>query len=238
MAHAYTLNKDAVTAAPPPAPAAAPLHGRYISLLPLTADSPFDELHTRSHGDAAREAVWDYMPYGPFPDAAAMRECYLSMAQGGDPQFYTVHHHADDIHAGIMSYLRIAPAAYSIEIGHIWHAPPQQRGRANTEACYLFMDNAFSLGYRRVEWKCNALNDKSRRAALRLGFAYEGIFRQHIVFKGVNRDTAWFALIDKDWQAARGNFQQWLDADAGTLSLAQLNHPLVAWSLPAHDAYR
>ena len=238
MTRGYTINDDAVTAAPPPFPPAQPLHGDAISLLPLTDDpAVFEQLHACSHGDATLETVWDYLPYGPVPDANAMRECYMQMAAGGDPQFFAVHHHESNLLAGIMSYLRIAPAAYSIEIGHIWHAAPQQRGRANTEACYLLIDNAFTLGYRRMEWKCNALNDRSRQAALRLGLAFEGIFRQQVVFKGKNRDTAWFAIIDKDWDEAKGNFRQWLDAEAGSVSLAALNLPLVEWSLPAHDGY-
>lgn len=235
----YQLNAAPISAPPPPFPAAAPLAGKFVTLQPLADEQPcFDELYARSHGSAESEAVWDYMPYGPFADAAAMRACYRDMAAGGDPQFYVVLHNGSGARGGIVSYLRIAPAAYSIEIGHIWHAREFQRGRANTEASCLLMGSAFKQGYRRLEWKCNALNDKSRRAALRLGLAFEGIFRQQTVFKGKNRDTAWFALIDKDWPAAQENFNQWCAADAGACSLAALNLPLVQWSLAAHDSNR
>ena len=235
MTAAYKLNAAAVSVPPPPAPPPATHRGRYIILQPLfSAPDCFTQLHVKSHGDAERERVWDYMPYGPFADAEAMRACYADMTAGGEAQFYSVHHN-DGTVAGVISYLRISPAAYSIEIGHIWYAAAHQRTRVNTEAAYMLINNAFALGYRRLEWKCNALNEKSRRAALRLGLAFEGIFRQQTVFKGKNRDTAWFALIDKDWQTAKKNFNQWLDNDAGSCSLAALNLPLVAWSLPAHN---
>lgn len=234
----YRLNADEVSAAPPALPAHQPLRGHVVSLLPLTAATRFEQLYQCSHGDAARERIWDYLPYGPFPDADAMRDSYREMAAAGDPQFYIVRHHDGDSDGGIVSYLRMTPAAYSIEIGHIWHAAGFQRGRANTEAAYLLIRQAFELGYRRLEWKCNALNRRSRQAALRLGLAYEGIFRQHSVFKGKNRDTAWFALLQQDWPAVRQNIEQWLAADAGACSLTALNRPLVEWTLAAHEQYR
>lgn len=232
----YQLNAAAVTAPPPQLPVHQAHCGQFISLQPLTDDPAcFEELYQRSHGDAVREAIWDYMPYGPFADANTMRDYYLQMATAGDPQFYIVQQNADGACTGIMSYLRMSPEAYSIEIGHIWHAAEYQRGRSNSEGSYLLTANAFELGYRRMEWKCNALNQKSRQAALRLGFAFEGVFRQHIVFKGKNRDTAWFSIIDKDWQQIQENFKQWFHADINTCSLAALNRPVIEWSLPAHE---
>ena len=227
----YQLNDAPVDFAPPPHPPNEVLTGETIELQPLLQADCFDALYAQSHGDAAREAVWQYMPYGPFADVAAMRACYEKMSAGAGAeavQFYAVRQLQSGECTGVVSYLRIAPAAYSIEIGHIWHAIATQRTRANTEASYLQIKNAFALGYRRVEWKCNALNEKSRRAALRLGFAFEGIFRQQTVFKGKNRDTAWFALIDKDWSEAENNFRQWFAAEAGKTSLAQLNKKLAA----------
>lgn len=227
MTSSYRLNDAPVTAAPPPVPPHTTLTGKYIALLPLEEANSFEELYAASHGDAANEAIWTYMPYGPFASAQQMQACYAQLAAEGAVQFYAVRHLSSGALAGVVSYLRIAPAAYSIEIGHIWHALAQQRGRANTEAAYLLMGNAFDLGYRRVEWKCNALNERSRAAALRLGFAYEGIFRQQAVFKGKNRDTAWYAMIDKDWHAAQQNFLTWRDAEAGAVQLGALNLPLV-----------
>ena len=241
---AYQLNNDAVISPPPPLPPHTPLRGRYISLLPLQQAAAeygkklWAELFSVSHGDAARESVWDYMPYGPFADAASLAECYAGMS--GDTQFYVVMHTADKAAAragGIVSYLRMQSVAYSVEIGHIWHAPDCQRGRANTEAVFLLADYIFDLGYRRLEWKCNALNMRSRWAALRLGLAFEGIFRQCTVYKGKNRDTAWFALLDGDWAAAKRNMQTWLDSPLGDSSLGKSNLPLVEWSLAAHDGW-
>lgn len=140
--------------------------------------------------------------------------------------------------AGIVSYLCITPSSYSIEIGHIWHPVARQRGRTNTEAAFLLIENAFALGYRRMEWKCDACNIRSRQAALRLGFAFEGVFRQCTISQGKNRDTAWFAIIDRDWPPIRDNFRRWLAAKDGAFSLTEANRPLVDWSLPAHDSWR
>lgn len=239
----YKINKRAITAAPPPAPPHEILDGNTISLVPLTKDfAHFDSLYAQTHnehgehGDDNKESVWAYMPYGRFDDADAMRQCYEKMGSGGDPLFYAVRHKKDNAYGGVMSYLRIAPAAYSIEVGHIWHAVPHQRSRANTEAILLLANNAFALGYRRLEWKCDAANAKSRAAALRLGFAFEGIFRQHCVFKEKNRDTAWFAILDSEWAALRANYEAWLNDDAE--SLTAMNHPHIAWSLPAHNAWQ
>ncbi|MBE8159064.1 MAG: GNAT family N-acetyltransferase [Betaproteobacteria bacterium] len=232
----YQLNKNPV-GAPPSSPPPETLRGKYIALEPLAAavDAVFAELFAATHGDARRESVWDFLPYGQFANAQEMADFYRQTGAGGDPQFYAVRHLQKNNAAGIASYLRILPESHSIEIGHIWHAADFQRGRANTEAVFLLADNIFSRGYRRLEWKCNALNMHSRRAALRLGFAFEGVFRQCTVAKGKNRDTAWFAILDADWKTARENFCEWLDSPPGAVSLAKKNLPLVEWSLPAHD---
>ena len=130
---------------------------------------------------------------------------------GGDPVFFAVLPHDRGAPAGVASYLRITPQSGSIEVGHIHYAPCLQGSIAATEAMFLMMQTAFALGYRRYEWKCDALNVASRRAAQRLGFSYEGIFRQATVYKGRNRDTAWYAAIDKDWPALLEAFTRWLD---------------------------
>lgn len=230
----YQLHDEPVPSPPPPIPPAEVLRGGGFSLSPLSAadDSAFAELFAASHGDARRESVWEFLPYGPFADARELAAFYRRENANGDPQFYVVSHPENGA-CGIVSYLRIHPESHSIEIGHIWHSAQTQGGRANTEAAFLLLARAFSLGYRRVEWKCNALNMKSRRAALRLGFAFEGVFRQCTISKGRNRDTAWFAIIDRDWNAARANYEAWLDAP-GSFSLSEKNLPLVEWSLPAH----
>ena len=230
----YAVNERAVRRPAPDFPPLEPLRGRWVTLEPL-ADGLFDDLYHCSHGAEECLLVWRYMPYGPFADAGAMRECYSALPVNGDPQFFAVRHHDDGGVAGIVSYLRIFPSAYTIEIGHIWHAVERQRGTATTETAFLLIECAFQLGYRRVEWKCNAANERSRRAALRLGFSFEGVFRQQNVFKKRNRDTAWFAVLDDDWPAIRSNFLRWFDSPASSLS--GMNRPHVDWSLAAHDAW-
>ena len=233
----YRLNRTPVVTPPPPPPPHAALVGKFITLTPLVYENAvFEQLHAASHGDDKRQSVWSFLPYGPFPDATAMCAYYQGIPQDNDPMFYNVQHTDGEI-AGIVSYLRITPPAYSIEIGHIWHAVARQRGRANTEAVFLLIENAFALGYRRVEWKCDACNIRSRQAALRLGFAFEGVFRQCTISQGKNRDTAWFAIIDRDWPPMRDNFRRWLATKDGAFSLAEANRPLVDWSLSAHDSW-
>ena len=165
--------------------------------------------------------------------------------RGGDPQFYAVRRlegaeGAEGVEGlaftGVASFLRMHPAMRTIEIGHIWHSAESQRGRAQTEASFLLAERAFGLGYRRLEWKCDACNIRSRRAALRLGFSFEGVFHKHLVFKGRNRDTAWFALLDDDFPRMARATREWLSSPAGAFSLAERNRELCAHSLAAHDA--
>jgi RimJ/RimL family protein N-acetyltransferase len=129
---------------------------------------------------------------------------------GDDPMFFAVVNKTNGRPAGVASYLRITPAAASIEVGHIRYSPGLMRSPASTEAMYLMMERAFGLGYRRYEWKCDALNAASRAAAERLGLSFEGVFRQAAVYKGRNRDTAWYAAVDHEWPALRQAFQVWL----------------------------
>ncbi len=195
--------------APPPAPTRMAMQGRYCRLEPLTLDHApalFDALAADREG-----RTWTYMPHGPFASVEAYRGWVWTGAQTADPL-----HHAIVVEGrpvGTASYLRIAPAAGSIEVGWITYSPALQRTRAATEAMYLMMAWAFGAGYRRYEWKCNALNAASRRAAQRLGLSYEGVFRQAAVVKGRNRDSAWYAAIDTEWPAIRAAMETWLDPE-------------------------
>src|SRR5581483_5784951 len=175
-----------------------PLSGARVDLVPLDVGAHARGLWrtSRMPGDPD---LWKYLFYGPF-DSFEMFEAHLSAAvEATDHLYYAVVDGASGIASGICSYLRMKPAHGVIEIGHIWFAPPMQRTPGATEAIYLLAANTFDhLGYRRLEWKCDAANARSRRAALRFGFSFEGIFRQHLVVKGRNRDTAWYALLDRD----------------------------------------
>ena len=202
-------NLGAVVAgwAAPHRPDVTSMQGRVVRLEPLEADAHASELF---EAFAGHEALWDYMPYGPFASAAAYHRWAREREAGEDPRFFVLRDMASGQCGGIASYLRILPEAGSIEVGHICIAPRMQRGQAMTEAMFLMMEWAFGCGYRRYEWKCNALNFGSRRAAQRLGFSFEGVFRNHMVIKGRNRDTAWFSVIDSEWPALREAFGAWL----------------------------
>ncbi len=192
---------------PPPAPAGDVLEGAYARLEPLQAEAHAALLFRAYEG---QDAVWDYLPYGPFHSAAAYHRWVKGITGAADPFFYAIYDKDRGAWGGVASYLRIKPEAGSIEIGHINLAPQLQGTRAATEAMILMMQWAFAHGYRRFEWKCDALNRPSRRAAERLGLSYEGVFRQHSVVKGRNRDTAWFAAIDSDWPALAAAYEVWL----------------------------
>ncbi|MPL89880.1 hypothetical protein SDC9_35922 [bioreactor metagenome] len=191
----------------PPAPDATLLEGRYARLERLAEH----HAHALFRANAADDAIWDYLPYGPFPSEAGYIRWLTDMAALSDPYFFTVIDRETGQPGGVMAFLRIAPAIGTIELGHICLSPQLQRSRAATEAMVLMMSWAFGSGYRRFEWKCDALNLPSRRAAERLGLSYEGIFRQATIVKGRNRDTAWFAATDGDWPALLAAFEAWLD---------------------------
>ena len=154
--------------------------------------------------------MWTYLSYGPFDTLNSYRGWAEEMSRRSDPLFYAIIERATERALGVASYLRINPPAGTIEVGHIGYSPPLQRTPAATEAMFLMMERAFTLGYRRYEWKCDSLNGPSRAAAQRLGFSFEGVFRQATVVKGRNRDTAWFSVIDGEWPALRDAFQRWL----------------------------
>ena len=184
------------------------IRGSYAILQPLDAGK-----HTCDLWEvfAGADHLWTYMPHGPFLVESDYREWIESKQGGQDPYFYAIVDEQSGKALGVASYLRIDPGARSIEVGGITYSPQLRRSRIATDAMFVMMRNAFDLGYRRYEWKCDVLNGSSMRAAKRLGMTYEGTFRQAAVVKGRNRDTAWFAIVDSDWPAMRAAFEQWLD---------------------------
>lgn len=198
--------QDWTPALPPPR---VPIEGRFCWLEPLDPDRHAEALFAANATDEIGSS-WTYLAYGPFQTLASYREWMSATCLGDDPQFYAIIDLIDGQPVGVASFLRIAPASGSIEVGHIHYSPRLQRRPAATEAMFLLMQRAFELGYRRYEWKCDALNAASRAAAQRLGLSFEGIFRQATVYKNRNRDTAWYAAIDTEWPALREAFQTWL----------------------------
>lgn len=196
---------------PPGLPPREPMDGRFCRLEPLLPEKHAASLHAANALDADGR-MWTYLQYGPFESQEAYRAWLEKMSRESDPLFFAIIDRGTDRPVGVASYLRIAPQAGSIEVGHLGYSPLLQRTPAATEAMFLMMANAFKLGYRRYEWKCDALNGPSRAAALRLGFSFEGIFRQAIVVKGRNRDTAWYSVVDHEWPSLKEAFARWLDA--------------------------
>ena len=192
---------------PPARPEFQQRQGRYARLERLRAHLHADELF-RAY-DGAQE-LWQFLPYGPFISAAAYHRFLRGFEAGEDPVFYAIRDMARGQVMGVASYLRIAPEKGSIELGHICLGPALQKSPAATEAFFMMMSWAFEAGYRRFEWKCDARNLPSRRAAQRLGLSYEGVFRQDNIVKGKNRDTAWFAAIDAEYPALKEAFTAWL----------------------------
>jgi RimJ/RimL family protein N-acetyltransferase len=183
-----------------------PLQGAYVVLRPIESAADAEPLY-----EASRDpGIWTYLFDGPYSTLDEFRRHLEAAAPLDDPLRYTVVRNGRP--EGMASYMRIEPEHGCIEIGNIWVGTPMQRTTAATEAIYMLARNAFdALGYRRLEWKCHALNAPSRRAAERFGFAYEGVFEQHMVVKGRNRDTAWYAITDKGWPRVRAAFEAWLD---------------------------
>jgi RimJ/RimL family protein N-acetyltransferase len=215
----HSLQWAAVT--PPPGVV---LEGRWCRLEPLDADRHATSLHVANLADTAG-VMWTYLSYGPFDSVEDYADWCRRMSAGTDPLFHAVVDSSTNEAIGVASYLRIEPALGVIEVGHIAYSPRLQRTTAATEAMYLMMRHVFEdLGYRRYEWKCDALNQPSRRAAERLGFTFEGIFRQASVYKGRNRDTAWYSVIDADWPRLRDGFEAWLDPTNFDESGAQIHH--------------
>jgi RimJ/RimL family protein N-acetyltransferase len=184
--------------------------GRYCRLEPLAAGRHAADLYAAYSLDADGR-MWTYLYGGPFASPAEFRRWVEARQDSEDPLFFAVVDAATARAAGIASFLRIDPGHGVVEVGHLAFSPQLQRTRVATEAMYLMMKHVFDLGYRRYEWKCDALNAPSRRAAERLGFTFEGVFRQAIVYKGRNRDTAWYSVIDSEWPALETAFRAWLD---------------------------
>lgn len=196
---------------PPSRPPRTVMEGRTCRLEPLDIEAHAAELHAANSEDQEGR-IWTYLPCGPFASLDDYRAWIAETCLGDDPLFHAIRDTASGRAVGVASYLRITPASGSIEVGHINFSPALQHTVAATEAMYLMMARVFDeLGYRRYEWKCDALNAPSRTAAQRLGFRFEGIFRQATVYKQRNRDTAWFAIIDSEWPALKAAFQAWLD---------------------------
>jgi RimJ/RimL family protein N-acetyltransferase len=193
-----------------PRPPRTAIEGRLVRLEMLDAARHTADLYAANAED--REGrIWTYMAYGPYAEESAYRDWVTGMAKSDDPLFHAIIDKASGKARGVASYLRIEPASGVIEVGHINYSPALQKTAAATEAMYLMMKRVFDeLGYRRYEWKCDALNAPSQRAAQRLGFVYEGTFWQATIYKGRNRDTAWYSIIDKDWPKIRAVYEAWL----------------------------
>lgn len=209
-------------------PARTTLDGRFVTLVPL-APSHADDLYDASHG-AEREELWRYMFVGPFAGREDFRADMAEKSASEDPLFFAVVDKRSGRAAGLQAYLNVEPAHRSIEVGWVLYTPALQRTIGASEAQYLCARHAFeNLGYRRYQWKCDNSNEKSKHAAIRLGFTFEGLFRQHMIVKGRNRDTAWFSMLDSEWPARKAGFEAWLapanfDAEGRQkLSLSALN---------------
>jgi RimJ/RimL family protein N-acetyltransferase len=203
-----TLGEWKVPAWPPREPEG----GRFCRLEPLEVSRHSAALYSELEADIEGRS-WTYLPYGPFKDFEDFRDWLGNYCIGNDPIFYAIVEHASGKPLGLVSYLRINPSDGVIEVGHVIFSPRLQRTPAATEAMYLMMKRAFELGYRRYEWKCDSLNAKSRAAAERLGFQFEGVFRQDRAYKGRNRDTAWLSVIDQEWPARNRAFERWLSPE-------------------------
>ena len=195
---------------PVPSPRREPLGGSCVTLRPVRPDDA-DDLYAVSHAPEGDPTIWTYLSDGPYASPEQMRAMLERASQTDDPLFFTVVRNSDQRPLGAASYMRITPEFGVIEIGNIWFGVGLRRTTAATETIFLLARNAFDeLGYRRLEWKCNALNGGSRRAAERFGFTFEGIFRHHQVVKGRSRDTAWYAIVDDEWPALRRAYEAWL----------------------------
>ena len=216
---------------PRPAPATVTMPGRYCRLEPLDVRRHANDLFVANAADDGR--IWTYLPYGPFETAEQYSDRMGGLASDPSMVVFAVVDAASERASGVAAYLRAAPEQGSVEVGHVAFSPRLQRTVAATEAMVLMMGHVFNvLRYRRYEWKCDALNSSSRQAAKRLGFTYEGTFRQAVVVKGRNRDTAWFSVTDSEWQGLEPAFAAWL-APANFDALGQQRQALSALTAAA-----
>ncbi len=230
MTERLPVGPPVVASSPCGLPGGRSLEGRTVRLDRPDAARDVGPLFDATHGADADPGQWTYMAYGPFESPEAMRAVMARLVEGSqDPQWWLVRELASDAPVGMAAFMNLVPAHRRLELGHIWYIPAAQRTAVNTETVYLMLRESFDrLGYRRVEWKCDALNARSMKAAVRLGFGFEGTFRQHCIVKGRNRDTAWFAMLDTDWPKIRENFEAVLYDPACRESLTALNAPYVA----------
>jgi RimJ/RimL family protein N-acetyltransferase len=195
-------------------PSRSPLRGKYVELVAQDARQHAADLYAAGHESEQALKTWDYLAYGPWASVADYTATMRSQSATFDTIFYAIRPLDSEHFHGQSSYLDINPQMGVIEIGHIWFGPQLVRTRAATEALYLMIRHAMDdLGYRRMHWRCNSLNEKSRQAARRLGFRFEGIFYNHMIFKGKNRDTAWYSILDDEWPEVRTILESWLDDD-------------------------
>ena len=193
-------------------PSRAPLRGKYVELVAQHASEHAADLYAAGHDSDQALRTWDYLAYGPWASLEDYTATMRSQSATFDTIFYAIRPLDSENFEGQSSYLDINPLMGVIEIGHIWFGTRLARTRAATEALYLMIRHAMDdLGYRRMHWRCNSLNEKSRQAARRLGFRFEGIFYNHMIFKGKNRDTAWYSILDDEWPEVRGILESWLD---------------------------
>ncbi len=199
------------------------LEGRYIRLIPLDLEAHTDALFAISNGSPltignrsvpaydAESLIWRYMNGGPFANADEMRDYLRASVDAPNGLAFCTVDRELNYPVGVATYMNNFPEHLKVELGSIWYSPIAQRTKANVEATYLMLKHAFDLGYRRLEWKCNALNERSRRAALRMGFTFEGIQEAHFIVKGYNRDTAWFRILDSEWGAVKAGLESLLE---------------------------
>ncbi|MBD2680090.1 MULTISPECIES: GNAT family N-acetyltransferase [Nostoc] len=201
------------------------LNGQFVTLNPLIPQRDIDALYAASHGSPEKEAVWNYLFYGPFDSLSTMKDWMETNLTGkSDPLTWTVFENSANTPVGIVALLAIAHNHGRAEIGHVWFTPAVHKTKVNTESQFLLLQHLFDRHcYRRVEWKCDSLNHASRTAAARMGFIYEGRFRQHMFVRGKNRDTDWFAMTDKEWPRCKTNFERWLYSNE-KISLMELNN--------------
>ncbi|MFT5113675.1 MAG: RimJ/RimL family protein N-acetyltransferase [Parasphingorhabdus sp.] len=195
-------------------PARKTLTGQVVSLRPLAPETDAQALFECAHGSDDALRIWDYLAYGPWKNIQDHTHFLRQQAASFDPIFYTIYSNEDNRPCGVASFLDIHPQNGVIEIGHIWFSPALQRTRGATEALFLMLDYAMTdLSYRRMQWRCNSLNERSRAAARRLGFRFEGIFYNHLIFKGHNRDTAWYSILNDEWPEVRELISNWLQSE-------------------------
>jgi RimJ/RimL family protein N-acetyltransferase len=204
-------------------PAPVTLTGHYVELRPLDLERDVAALHTVSNGQPARLGdravesydpemlVWRYMAAGPFASADDLARALRAQVEAPNGLCLCVHDRATGHPIGVVTYMNNFPEHLKVELGNIWYSPLAQRTKANVEATYLLLRHAFDLGYRRVEWKCDSLNERSRRSALRMGFQFEGIQEYHFIVKGRNRDTAWFRILDREWPGVRERLERMIE---------------------------